>query len=119
MITAWDIYLLTRLDGVLTALAVLLLISASILGGWALTEMLECSFDEIKKPFIKYLTIWLCVFFFGMLIPNSKEIAAMYLLPKVVNNEEVQKPPTNALKLLNGKMEQWIDSQLKIKKEEK
>jgi len=42
-------------------------------------------------------------------IPTTKEFAAIYLIPKVVNNEQVQKLPDNAVRLMNEKLEQWIE----------
>lgn len=44
-----------------------------------------------------------------LFVPTGKELAAIYLIPKIVNNEQVQQVPDNALKLLNLKMEEWIE----------
>ena len=43
------------------------------------------------------------------LVPSTKEFAAIYLIPKIANNEQVQKVPDNLLKLLNAKLEDWIN----------
>jgi hypothetical protein len=78
------------------------------------------SFEE-ENYFKKYRLIrWfaldaLIIMFSALLLvftPTLKEAAVIYLLPKVVNNEQVQELPENALKLLNGKMNQWMDEQL-------
>ena len=45
-------------------------------------------------------------------IPSTKEACAIYLIPKIANNEQVQKIPENALRLLNAKLEEWIDEQI-------
>ena len=62
----------------------------------------------VGKYMVIILAIWLCVSF----VPTSKEAAAIYLIPKIANNEQVQKVPEQALRLLNVKLEQWIDDQI-------
>ena len=49
-------------------------------------------------------------------IPNSNQVAAIYLLPKIANNEQVQQIPDKALKLMEGKMDEWLDGLRKEKK---
>lgn len=58
-------------------------------------------------------TTWVCVpaLLFCMvtstLLPNTKTIAAMYLVPTVINNEQVQKLPEDLLKLFRGLIKDW------------
>ena len=42
-------------------------------------------------------------------IPSSKTIAAVYLVPRIAENEQLQEIPNKALKLLNGKLDEWIE----------
>jgi hypothetical protein len=53
------------------------------------------------------VTLLICIVM-AIFIPSTKELAAIYLIPKIVNNEQVQQVPDAALKLLNLKMEEWI-----------
>lgn len=117
----WLIYWITRLDSIESVLSVtlgVLIVAVLILG--TIMCMIEYDNDEIpafiKKVFkvsliIIAITVPLCIF-----IPSTKEICAIYLIPKVVNNEEVKKIPDNLLKLLNAKCEAWINDQLEDKK---
>ena len=45
----------------------------------------------------------------NVLLPTEKTMAAMYLVPKLVENQEVQKIPDNLLKILNLNMEAWVN----------
>lgn len=70
--------------------------------------------DKIKTSIIYFIIILT----FTSFIPNSKTIAAMYLVPKLINNEELKKIPDKALTLINGKFDEWINN-LTDKKGEK
>lgn len=59
-----------------------------------------------SKVIIAFLTITLL---FALLVPNSKTIAAIYLVPKIVENKQVQQVPGKVLKLLNVKLDNWIE----------
>ena len=49
------------------------------------------------------------------MIPSSKTIVAIYIVPKVVNNEHIQAIPTKALELFEAKLDIWLD-QVGLKK---
>lgn len=110
MITGMDIYLVTRLDNIIetnivfSVLSFMGMITTSLL---ALTMVYDWS--DIKKYFKLCAGVFIITSLIGLMVPTSKEAAAIYLIPKIVNNEQVQKVPENALKLLNTKMEQWIN----------
>jgi len=115
----WHVYLVVVADRVVqvgAAVAVaggILSIVGVIVWAIAVTPP-KCHGDDEAKTIAKcVLKFALPIFFVGLLIvtfiPNTKEIAAIYLIPKIVNNEEVKAVPDNALKLLNLKMEEWIE----------
>jgi hypothetical protein len=120
MISGWDIYWITRLDSIgyllgiggLT-LALLGLVIAGITLGMASDA---CSDEEEWKPFKRFIkrSLGFAVFgaismIFNTFIPTTKEAAAIYLIPRITANEDVQQIPANAAKLLNGKLQEWID----------
>lgn len=64
---------------------------------------------DVAKPWTKRFGIsFAIVLFFAVMVPDTKQAAAIYCLPKIVNNDQVQKMPNNLLRLAN----QWIDEQL-------
>lgn len=112
MITGFDIYLMTRLDSIIG-----LSLGISIVGwiGILITGIIAAvnhDFGDditLMKKILKISTP--IVLFFTLLalfVPSSKEAAAIYLIPKIANNEQVQQLPENAMKVLNLKLQEWI-----------
>jgi uncharacterized membrane protein len=130
MITGWDIYWITRLDGingtlsVFVALAVTALICTALFYGmWINTGYLtnddkNTHWGWYKKWLISLSFLIIALSLLVTFIPTTKEAAAIYLIPKIANNEQVQKLPDNAMKFLNGKLEEWV-SEFDEKKGEK
>ncbi len=124
--THWDVYWFTRLDSLVTVFQVLL-----ITGIVGLVPFIICLIteygdygDDKQKKIINWLKVLLSGLVFSMLclmfIPTTKEAAAIYLLPKIANSEfakEAEKIPEGAAKLMNLKLQEWIDEVSKTKKE--
>jgi hypothetical protein len=118
MISSFSVYLITLLDGVNVFFAGLMWLSAIILVISISASVSVCGKkdDESIKVFDRSLkvsmTSIICIIFFGVLTfltPNTKEAAAIYLIPKIANNEEVKKLPNNLLKVINTKAEEYIN----------
>jgi len=117
MINSWSLYLITRLDNINELLCILcfvLFITIFILGFYTFHRWMECELDEDNNPnIIKSFKIVLICFFIILgiqaMVPSTKEMAFIILTPKVLNNEQVQKLPDNALKFLNKKLESYIN----------
>lgn len=128
MISAWEVYLFTRLDAV-EGLCVFgfftgLCASIPLIFSYFAAEMHELEDDDkVKVRFIKWIKRSLALIAASVLIasivPNTKEAAVIYLLPKIANNEQVQNVPENFVKLLNTKMEAWIADFESFSKEKK
>jgi len=57
------------------------------------------------------LGIAMCTFTtLAILTPNTKQFAAIYMIPKVVNNEDIQAMSGDAMKAMRHKFGQWLDS---------
>lgn len=115
--SAWEVYLFTRLSAVNIISVILLVV-------FGLTGFLLTLFGFIEEePEQKKLGKW-SLFIAGIsmlllvIIPTTKEAAAIYLIPKLINNEQVQKIPENAAKLLNAKLDEWIEDSLGKKEKE-
>lgn len=117
MITAWDIYWITRLDS-LNGLMVGI-ICVSLLGIFMCLVIGDCAHDKLfyfKKNLLSLFLITFLCSVVGTFCPSTKEAVAIYMIPKIVNNEQVQKLPDNAMKFLNGKFEEWINDMTVKKK---
>jgi hypothetical protein len=114
--TWFDVYLFTRLDSINFFFAFISL--ATLIGGGFVMLIAAISWEgnnsQLGEKIVRQGWIWfisIFVIFGGIscLIPTTKEAAAIYLIPKLVNNEQVQAIPENALKLLNLKFQAWIE----------
>jgi hypothetical protein len=109
MITLWDIYWITRLDGAclfLTFGAVISPIAALMC--MLFGELEEGSVWHFRKSIITLISLVVVFSLLRVFLPSTKEAVAIYMVPKIVNNEQVQKLPDNAMKFLNTKLESWI-----------
>ena len=118
-ISAFDIYLVTLADKIVDP--------AGCIAGTALvfslfvvfTMLLGCDTkEEIKKA--KSVLKLLCVIVvvcgsLAVFIPSSKTIAAMYVLPAIVNNEHIQNSTGNALEALENLTKEWLKDTVKSK----
>jgi len=81
---------------------------------------IEKATENFKKLFMEYKNRLIIVFaillLFGIFTPNSKTISAMYLLPKIIANKDVQEIPSKAVKVLNSKLNEWIEDYTETKK---
>ena len=112
MISPWTIYLIGILDNVQQAC-----LAMSVFGGIAasiifILTTLEQTFDEWKKCFAIALVVFLIGSVGAIFTPSSKSAAAIYLIPKIANNEQVQQVPENALRLLNTKLQEWLQDSI-------
>lgn len=122
------LYLFTRLDNIIVFCVTLVSISSisMLVLGIAYVMIRTSSFmdkdDENILASLKKWIIRLIVFtmFFSVLIifiPSSKEVAFIYLGGKLAdygsNNEDLKQIPANAIKMLNNKMEQYLEEQKK------
>ncbi len=122
------LYLFTRLDNIIVFCVTLVSISsiAILVLGMAYGAVRTSSFmdkdDEKQLSQFKKWIIRLIVFtmFFSVLIisiPSTKEVAFIYLGGKLAdygsNSEDLKQIPDNAIKMLNNKMEQYLEEQKK------
>lgn len=121
--SAWTIYWFTRLDTLqMIGFLVGILSGIGLLIAGILYQMMSNGDDYDKdmakqvKPFRNFaLILCCCTLPLGIFLPSSKEFAAIYLIPKIVNNEQVQQIPSKGLDLLNAKLDQWLDDVRKDK----
>lgn len=62
-----------------------------------------------RKGFIISITLFLISFFPATFLPSTKQACAIFILPKIINNEHIQNIPNNFSKLANEKLTEWIN----------
>lgn len=107
-ISMWEIYWLFKLDDI-RGLFVILSIIIGCMGGLA---AIAIAVEKGTESVIKYLKIVIPVFLLTLslatFIPGSKTLAAMYVVPSVVNNKSVQQIPQKILDLANQKLDELL-----------
>ena len=102
MITMWTLYLLNVLFDLSQVIIIPIffsgfLVAFGVVGKFVDEDIYQCVADYMKTALI---TLIVCVSVL-ILIPSKKEALAIYIIPKVLNNQQVQELPENALKYLN------------------
>ncbi len=100
--TAWELYFLLKLDdiqGLLTGFAI-------ISGITLFMSALMLSVEELWSTRRKRLPISLLIvmLFFSLtatIIPSTKQMTAILVVPALINNEKVQELPNELLELLD------------------
>lgn len=96
------IYLIGIADGVSKALFLIFIIFfvSSILSLPVFSEIY--SFEVAISKLKKMLVIALSFFIMSVLVPSSKTLAAMFVIPPIINNGQLQELPSNVLEFING-----------------
>lgn len=116
-ISAFDIYLVSLADKIVDPAGCIACIAFVVLLFVASISLACCDDqEEIKKA--KIALKLLCVIVvvcgsFAVFIPSSKTIAAMYVLPAIVNNEHIQNATGNTLEFLEKLTKDWLKDTIK------
>jgi len=102
----WDMYWLVKLDDIRGAM-----IAITIVGAIALSFADCFVFDitpQFKKTWFMVLAMWVIVLPVAILLPSTKQMAAIIIVPKIANaineNEQLKKLPSKIVDLADS----WI-----------
>jgi len=115
LITSWQIYWLTRLDGLQTLAAVSFGISVVATAVSFLVKIFATASNDVSAvkgstSVLKVSVPVMCVALFTLcFLPTTKEAAAIFAIPAVVNNPQVQSVGTNTLNLATYGMQYLND----------
>jgi len=117
----WLMYLVLKLDNISGALIAFSVILGMVvifggLGLFALRDIHEDDEAFLKNILPKLFKIYkrvsivtITIVCLAILVPTTKQMAAIYFVPKVINNKQVQKMPNKLVVLANS----WMDEQIK------
>jgi len=123
MITESMIYWITRLDGIYGASLAFMVVSGVVIiftsifavPVWADDD------DDLKPVIIRLFKIFVPMLIFftcaAILVPTTKEAVAIYALPAISRNDDMQEIPANTAKLINEKLKEWIDDTTGLNKD--
>lgn len=116
--TGLEVYLIGILDSIHAMLGVSIFASILVIGTIGIA-VFECCHDssDIPDGFWKYAKRTLLILIFLVvsktLLPDTKLLAAMYIVPAVVNNEKVATMGTNLLETLTALTNKWMKDVIK------
>lgn len=133
----WLLYLITRIDSLKATLYALSAISWIALVLFIIASigifLVYCSgntkdkdgiitFMREVRTYISVKKLAICLVCSTILfhtsylaLPSLKQVAVIYTVPKLLNNEEVAKLPDNIARLFNAKAEAWIEEVTNLK----
>ena len=111
--TGLEVYLIGILDSIHAMLGYLIFASVAVIGAAGLAVFLNCQdSSDIPDGFWKHAKRALLILMFLVasktLLPDTKLLAAMYIIPAVVNNEKVATMGTNLLETLTALTNKWM-----------
>lgn len=123
-ISPLEVYLISLVDklGAMSEVVIFLggLATCVLLFFWFLGKAESCKTEEDERILqrlwkgIKFtVTCVICSTLIHTFVPSSKTIAAMYLIPAIVNNEHIQNSTSNALKMLEELTKEWLEDFIK------
>ena len=106
--THWTMYWFTRLDS-LQGLSI-----AMAVGAGMLLFVLAMISDIVGKPYLKdHWVKVVCAGLFAItvtvMVPTQKEAAVIWLIPKMVNNEQLNTITKNSLSILEEKTKVYLE----------
>ena len=128
----WHVYLFTRIDSIIEFMvffSIAITLAACIHAYISMFyDMADTSIEDkavrlkLRKQTPYTAATVILLWFYIALIPNQKEVAAIYLLPKIANSsavKEAEKLPETLVKLIDAKMKEWIDTSTRKKQDAK
>lgn len=118
--SAWTLYWITRLNPIHDWLFVVALLGGVILlivSVVACIEFFEEDFWPIaKKTLFRLWIAWGILTCLSWFIPSTKEAAAIYVIPKIVNNERVNNLADGTMGVLEKYVKEWSEAMTNDKK---
>lgn len=117
MVTMWQLFLLNVIFNMSFPLIVGIVVSIFIIVIGTLGKFSEDDFCKYVAKFVKPATITfvICIFLITI-IPSKREALAIYIIPKIINNQQVHELPINALNYLNVFFKKELEELEELKK---
>lgn len=111
--TALEVYLIGILDNIHAVLGYSIFASVAAIGAVGIAVFVGCqNSSDIPDGFWKHVKRAMLVLMFLVasktLLPDTKLLAAMYIIPAVVNNEKVATMGINLLETLTALTNKWM-----------
>lgn len=105
--THWQMYWFTRLDSMNNLIELVLVLGCIGLIAGAIIAWMG---DKWPFPHLwrSLLVAWMSLGIIACLIPSQKDAAAIWLIPKLANNEQISNITSNSLDVLEQKTREYL-----------
>ncbi len=116
IISAWELYLWTRLDAVRGMLWGISLFLGVGLYGYTLGLGYCCGwYNDHTKRFLVWLVVIVMFFSFSMiaraLVPTQKDMAMIYVIPKIANSETIQNEASEIYTMAKDAIKEYLPAE--------
>lgn len=116
----WTMYFFVKLDNFISLfghLAFFVTIGSVVFLALGIAWIMDDAPKELKEVYMKkvkkYGSIGLSIGIFSLLmwvaLPSTKQMAAIYVVPKMANNEDFQEIAGNSIDILKEYTRQWLE----------
>ena len=114
IISAWELYLWTRLDGlnIIFKLLAIMSVIGVIIYLWASLPIYECDGGEATKKWLRHwwkivvpAVLFVMIF---VLLPTKKDMAMIYVIPKIMNNEHIRQEAGEIYTIAKEAMKEYL-----------
>lgn len=88
IIDPWTVYWITRLDGI-NAVACIGMVLLGFASAASIIAWLVAGIREMGRAAFVCVPLFLMCLFVAVFVPTTKEACAIYMIPKIANNEDV------------------------------
>lgn len=114
--TGFELYLIMKIGAIANMIIMLGTLCLVGCGGYLLFGSIEVGWENMNIPRTKnYIVLGFSLLFLGNLIPTTKEIVAIIVVPSIVNNEKVKSIPTKLLDIVDKELSEIINNLDKTK----
>jgi len=109
--SGWVIYWVLILDEIWeTCNSIACLLLLFVIAGWIYYAFCPKKFKQKCKRCCFWITIIFAIAAMGAtFIPKTKQAVLIYVIPKIVNNEQIQQIPDKLLEIANKQLDEWIN----------
>ena len=106
-LTHFQMYLITRLEYLAAGLLLFGFLTFALGLAWTATRIVE---ERERKPGVRALVIGSVLMLLSLFIPSKEDVALIYIVPAIVNNEDAQRIPPELTKLARRELKKLLDA---------
>ena len=108
IISAWELYWWTRLDSIVGVAELGLIVSGVSLLAITIFVVGDQTWSRYAKPLIASYLICFFLLLIALFIPSQKDMAMIYIIPKIANNEHIQQEASEIYTMAKDALQEYL-----------